>query len=83
MILLFCSHTKAWGCKQSINYIEITFGIDAISHNALNDVRISAIVFMELLKIEPQEKSSTLKKSSLDSFELDDDTTPFLKECLL
>ena len=38
---------------------------------------------MELLKIEPQEKALLLRKVAWTLFELDDDTTPFLKECLL
>ena len=62
MILLFCSHTKAWAVNNQLTTLKLLFGIDAISHNALNDVRISAIVFMELLKIEPQEKALLLRK---------------------
>lgn len=75
----FAATRKHGAVNNQLTTLKLLFGIDAISHNALNDVRISAIVFMELLKIEPQKKSSTLKKSSLDSFELDDDTTPFFE----
>lgn len=73
----FAASRKHEAVNNQLGTLKVRFGVDAVSHNSLNDVRITAIIFDELLKLEPIKKSSA---KGVNIIELDDvDTTPFFE----
>jgi len=77
----YFANTRNHGAiNGQLETLKIRFGIEAISHNALSDARVTALIFQELLKMEPKKKESKTRKIT-KVVELDDeDTTPFFED---
>ena len=66
--------------NNQLGTLKVRFGIDALSHNSLNDARITALIFEELLKLENIKKAINSRVRGSNVPELDDvDTTPFFE----
>ena len=76
----FAATRKHEAVNNQLGTLKVRFGIDAVSHNSLNDARITALIFEELLKLENIKKAINSRVRGSNVPELDDvDTTPFFE----